>query len=163
MRRLRVYDCATSEAPTWQNCHGPAAENDAQSAPEVVAPRLLCIPSMPANAHPVVWPRVSGGACVRALLRDGFKTKLANEKGTALSRDGRLVLVPPQEELSEAELRLILFAAQMTPEKFASLIEAPVPEHGASGVRLRDRDRDQTSDDEPPLFSRPYVHHKAGR
>ena len=98
---------------------------------------------------------------MRALLRDGFKTKLANEKGTALSRDGRLVLVPPQEELSEAELRLILFAAQITPEKFASLIEAPVPEHGASGVRVRALD--DASDDDPPLFSRPYVHDKAGR
>ena len=120
---------------------------------------------MAASAHPVVWPRVSGGACVRALLRDGFKTKVANEKGTALSRDGRVVLIPPHEELSEAELRLILFAAQITPEKFASLIEAPVPEHGTSGVRERDceRDGDQRSDDDPPLFSRPYVHDKAGR
>ena len=116
---------------------------------------------MPPHAHSVVWPRLSGGACVRALLRDGFKIKLANEKGTALSRDGRLVLVPPQDELGEAELRLILFAAQVTPEKFAALIEAAVPEHGASGVRVRERG--DASEDDPPLFSRPYVHDKAGR
>ena len=99
---------------------------------------------------------VSGGACVRALLRAGFTIKLANESGTALSRDGRVVLVPHTEELSEATLRLIVFAAKMTLAELTTLIEAELPKHTVSGVRLRT----QVGEKEPPIFSRPYVHEK---
>ena len=53
-------------------------------------------------------PRVSAASCVYALCKVGFAVKIANENGTALERDGRIVFVPPESTLSATTLRLIL-------------------------------------------------------
>ena len=103
-------------------------------------------------------PRISSDRCVHALLREGFVVKLANEKGTALTRDGRVVLVPRAVVLSEPELRLILFAAHMSWEAFLTVVEPVAPSPKTSGVRLRTRD-----DEEAPIFSKPYALPKARR
>lgn len=106
-----------------------------------------------------ILARVSAAACVSALTKAGFVVELENERGTALSRDGRIVLVPPATVLSEAALRLILFAARLSLDEFTRLLDRERLAMRASGVRNR-----IDIVDEQPLFSRPYVHdERAGK
>jgi hypothetical protein len=95
---------------------------------------------------------VSSSACVRALMAAGFTVKRANEKGTALTRDGRLVFVPAHERLSADRLGFIMFAARLSPEAFAVLLDAVPPSDGPRGAI----DPQESKADEPPTLDRPY-------
>lgn len=73
---------------------------------------------------PLTLPRVSAASCVYALCKVGFAVKIANENGTALERDGRIVFVPPESTLSATTLRLILYVGKLTLDEFNALVDS---------------------------------------
>ena len=70
---------------------------------------------------------IPSAAVVHALRMVGFSVKLDNAVGTALTRNGRVVVVPNVPRLGEGALRLILIAASMTEEDVARVFDALPP------------------------------------
>lgn len=92
-----------------------------QQAPSSQRPPRSDVASDASTDVGLALPRVSAASCVYVLCKVGFAVKIANENGTALERDGRIVFVPPESTLSATTLRLILYVGKLTVEEFTAL------------------------------------------